>query len=129
MNPVCEYEKFRATNVLIRTIADRLSLFQFNFKSEMELHEGIAQVLSMADIRFDREVHISTHERLDLLTHEGIALEIKVRGSLSDVTRQVYRYAQQPRVRGILVVSSSIRSEPLKFEGKPVEFTTLRGYL
>ena len=52
-------------------------------------------------------------------------------GSLAQATRQLFRYAAQPSVTGVLLVTTRYahRALPETMEGKPVGVLCLAGYL
>ena len=66
------------------------------------------------------------HARLDFFL-DGLAIEVKIDGSLSALTRQVHRYAQHSAVTGIIVVTSLPRLKhlPDAINGKPVRFVVV----
>lgn len=108
-------------------LAKTLSRYTYRFSCEAELQESIAQVLEQEAIRFAREVRINPRERLDFLCG-STAVEVKIRGSLSDLTRQVHGYLADDRIDELLVVTSRSRlcDLPLEIRGKPVRALCLR---
>jgi hypothetical protein len=107
-----------------------LGAYRYTHASERDLQDGLAQVLSLRGIRFDREVRLSDEDRPDFMV-DGIAVEVKVDGSLSAVTRQLHRYAQHKPVRAVLLVTSLQRlaNLPTEMNGKPVAVLALLGGL
>ena len=78
-----------------------------------------------------RELVLTKRDRLDFLvgysplwsaTPMGTAIEVKVGGSLSDLTRQLARYAESERITGLLVVTTKDRHRqlPPSLSGKPI---------
>lgn len=63
--------------------------------------------------------------------YRGVAIEVKTKGGLSDLTRQVFRYAELPAVGGVLVVTTKNMHDRLPAEamGKPVAVLCLADYL
>ena len=104
-----------------REIAAFLGRFRFRFTDERELQDGIERAFVRGGVAYEREVRLSARDRLDFLAG-AVAVEVKVDGGLADLTRQVWRYAEDPRVRELLVVSSRSRLDGLASEinGKPV---------
>lgn len=94
---------------------------RFRIRTEEDFQEGIAHVLEAAAIPFQREARLSDHERVDFLV-AGVGLEVKVQGSLRSVVAQLRRYALQPSVRGLLLVTTRACAmvPPCVLEGKPV---------
>jgi hypothetical protein len=107
-----------------------LGSYRYNHANERDLQDGIAQVLATRGIRFDREVVLGPKDRPDFMV-DGIAVEVKVDGGLSDVTRQLHRYAQHAQVRALLLVTSraQLGNQPGKMNGKPVTVLVLLGGL
>jgi hypothetical protein len=107
-----------------------LGAYRYSFAHERDLQDGIAQVLRLRGIRFDREVRLAPEDVPDFMV-DGIAVEVKVDGGLSAVTRQLHRYAQHSRVRALLLVTSlgRLANLPAKMNGKPVASLSLLGGL
>ena len=103
-----------------RAIVEALSVYRFRYSSEYDLQRGIVAALQHSGLEYEREAKIPSG-RLDFLC-SGIAVEVKTRGSLGDLTRQIHRYLQEPDVRGVLVVTtrSIHRDLPDEISGKPV---------
>lgn len=115
-------------DILSRTLRSH----RFTFPSEYVLQEGIARVLLDAGIPHERE-HGLGRDRvdffLDFQPEGGIALEVKIDGSLSSVTRQLHRYAQHPDVRAIVLVTTRAMHDrmPPEMGGKPLLVIHLEG--
>lgn len=109
-------------------IAGLLSSFRFRFSEEKDLQEGIEKALAGAGIPFEREVHLDAGDIVDFMVG-GVAVEVKIDGSLSALTRQVARYARHERVAEILVVSSRNRlvNLPASIGAKPLHTLSLAG--
>ena len=114
--------------------------FRFRFRDEYELQDGIELVLKRADVAFEREYllpppNVARHYgtgRIDFfIPASGLGVEVKVGGSLSHLTRQLWRYAEHPLIKELLVVSSrlSLRELPAVMEGRPVHVFVPRGEL
>lgn len=94
---------------------------RFIESDEASLQAGIALALESAGVVFEREVRLSEHDRVDFLI-DRTALEVKVDGSLSAVTRQLHRYAQSERVAEIVLVTTRMQHSrlPLALNGKRI---------
>lgn len=103
--------------------------------SEDALQRAIERVLGLAAIddsprfAFEREVRLNEDDRIDFMFGDGLGLEVKIDGSLADVTRQLHRYAQAEQVRELLLVTTRARhlSLPLEFNGKRLSTLYLIG--
>ncbi|WP_053764435.1 hypothetical protein [Leptospirillum ferriphilum] len=107
-----------------------LSSHRYRFSSERDLQNGIDEVLQTSGLSYSREFSLGVADRLDFLV-DGIALEVKIKGSLPDLIRQIARYARHKDVREILVVGTPrwIPQVPASIEGKPVYGLRLVGSL
>ncbi|ABM97043.1 hypothetical protein [Methylibium petroleiphilum] len=116
---------------LLEQVAVTLSRYRYRFSDEDSLQQGIAKALSANGLIFQREKSLSQRDRPDFLLTGGLAIEIKIGGSLADVLRQVARYAEHERVRGILVVGTPawLSRVPESLAGKPLFHLRLLGSL
>jgi len=107
-----------------------LSAYRFRFVTERDLQDGIEQALLENGIEFSREKSISRAERPDFLVN-GVAVEIKIKGTLSSLLRQVSRYASHDDVVAVLVVGTPrwIPTIPRILSGKEVRSLRLIGSL
>ena len=79
-----------------------------NFSSEKELQEQIQLVLTRAGASFHREVDLTQRKDIiDFLVAPRLGVEVKIRETLTKVTRQLHRYAQSPLLDVLLFVSTS----------------------
>lgn len=85
-----------------------LAAGRYSFGNEDELQLAIADRLGAGtDWSFTREHALSKADRIDFwMFTAGIGIEVKVRGGMSALIRQLHRYAQHPDVRGLLLVTS-----------------------
>jgi hypothetical protein len=102
--------------------------------SEYDLQRAIGEHLRALLVRTDHTGPIVTAEhrltpqsRPDFYVRAlgapaGIVVEVKVDGSLSDLTRQLFRYAEHAAVLGLLVVTTRHRHRalPSLILGKPI---------
>lgn len=100
--------------------------------AERQLCDAIEAALSALGYRFEREFRLNGRDRPDFVVGMPVvAVEVKIKGSLAEVTRQIHRYAQHPDVTGILVVTTRAdhRRLPDTLSGKPVAVCYLDLYL
>lgn len=111
-------------------LRDALGAYRYTFTNERELQDGLQLVLGCLEWEVEREVRLSARDRPDFMV-EGVAVEVKVDGGLSEVTRQIHRYAHLEAVRGVLLVTSRSRlaNLPAAVNGKPVAVLSLLGGL
>jgi hypothetical protein len=106
---------------LVATVDRALRTHRFRYSGERELQAGIEQVLRAAGLEVKREAPLGDAGTIDFLI-ESLGIEIKVRGSRADVTRQVHRYLQHDALAGVLVVTTraALARLPPRISGKPV---------
>lgn len=111
---------------MIDTISGVLRAHRFRFSSELQLQDGIENALRADGVVFERERQLG-HDRVDFFAG-GVALEVKVDGSLSAVTRQLHKYAQHPDVSAVVLATTRMLHDrmPAEMCGKPVRVVVLR---
>jgi hypothetical protein len=82
-----------------------IDTYRFRYTTEQDLQNGIEEVLRNNGIDYRREESISKADRPDFLVG-CIAVEVKTKGSLSALLRQIARYATHENVESILVVGT-----------------------
>lgn len=109
------------------SIIDLLDRHRFRFGTEAELQDDIGYVLETAAIPHEREVRLTSGDRIDFMIAARIGLEVKVDGGISALTRQLHRYAQVDAVKELLVVTSRARHAnlPTLLSGTPVRVYAL----
>lgn len=103
--------------------AAALSQYAFRFSTERELQLGVFHALGEQRLcRAHLEARVCPATRLDILTRDGIGIEIKVRGSMAEVAGQVQRYLECADVRAMIVVTTRRQHAelPATLCGKPV---------
>lgn len=119
-------------DVTVDQVRAALARVRFVYAREVELQDGIGRVLEAAfPGQVQREVRLEGgRNRLDFQVG-GVAVEVKIDGSLSELTRQVQRYAGLPEVSGVLAVvgRARLRNLPESLCGKPVGVLHLAGAL
>lgn len=99
------------------TVATLLPIFagyRYTHTNEALLQQAIWQILTENRIEFLQEYHITQFDRPDFFV-SGIAIELKVNGTTSEVTRQLDRYAAHESVTEIILITT--RSKHRKCAG------------
>jgi hypothetical protein len=78
----------------------------FRFNTEEELADGIELAFKEDGIVYEREVRLGERDRVDFMVG-ALAIEVKIKGGISPLTRQVARYVKHERVEAIMVCTSS----------------------
>ncbi|HGM7877007.1 TPA: hypothetical protein ACKRQV_001276 [Pseudomonas aeruginosa] len=94
-----------STHMHLSRVAHLLGGYLYRYSSEVKLHEAIAEVLDQAGIIFERERILDAKNRADFWV-DGLVIEVKVDGTLSEALRQVDRYIHLPQVTGVLLAST-----------------------
>ena len=120
---------------LIDQLVEEIKGYRFSFIDEDELQMGVERVLQHVNAPYTREYRLSDKDRLDFfvpidygfdegleLAPEGIAIEVKINGTLTDLTMQVHRYMQSEVVLGTIVVTPKMKliRLPAEINDKPV---------
>ena len=115
----------------IDELSHLLTGYRFRFASEKDLQNGIEAILTQAGIPYHRETSLSAPNRPDFMIENGIALEVKIKGSLANLLRQANRYAQHEEVQSILIVGTPhwFSKIPSSLSGKPIRSLRLLGSL
>lgn len=111
----------RGADLTVDDVVRIVKSHRYRFTCETELHQGISMALEAAGLSYSYEASLSPTDRPDFLV-DGIAVEVKVDGTLAAVTRQLHRYARSDLVRGLVLVTSRARhmQQPREMLGKPV---------
>jgi hypothetical protein len=109
-------------------LAALLQSHRFRFTSERDLQDGIAEVLAAASVPFRREAALAGAGTIDFLV-ASTGIEVKVKGTLAEVTRQLHRYAGAAVIDALLLVTTSARVSrlPITMMGKPLRVVHLLG--
>lgn len=105
----------------------RLRLYRFPCGDEAELQRAIALALESEGIAFQREVKRGL-DRIDFLAGR-IGIECKVDGAVSQVTRQLFRYALWEDIDELVCATSVGRHKllPRELSGKAIHVLVIRG--
>ncbi len=85
-------------------------------------------MLAGNDVAFEREHRLSASDRPDFFI-DGVAIEVKVVGSVPVVTRQLQRYARHESVSDVLLVTAKRAHMQCEgsLQGKPVKVVVIGG--
>ena len=119
--------------IQIATIRAVLDGYIWRCPSEADLHRQMIHVFAKADMDAEHEVKISAG-RLDfLVTVDGVrvALEVKIKGSATEIERQAQRYALSGEVDAVVVVTTrrklALQLNARELGGRPFAAIALRG--
>ena len=110
-------------------LSELLSGWRLRVYPEKTLQEDIESVLRESGISFNREFPLSKRDRVDFLVG-SVAIEVKIKGSKTDVLRQLFRYAEHDRIREILLITTKAAHRSIdgeKLLGKDVSVYWING--
>lgn len=109
------------------TILEVLRSARFRWTNEEDVQIGIAELLNGVGVEFKREARLGVRDRIDFLAAEGVGIEVKVAGTVSDLGMQALRYVAHERVKALVVVTTRARHTflPPTLQGKPVHVVHL----
>lgn len=97
--------------VTIESIASIFYRHTFNHTCELDLQNGVEQVLRADRVDFRREVVLGPCDRIDFMVGHGIGVEIKVKGTLTSVSRQIHRYLGYDTLNSLVLVTTISRHQ------------------
>jgi len=85
--------------------------YRYPVGSEAGFQRGLDQVLTLHGIPFVREHNLGrAFGRIDFyLPQQGYGIELKIKGSPSEVMRQLHRYAQSPEISALILMTGRTR--------------------
>ena len=95
---------------------------RYDTSSELEMQSSTQDVLTEAGVSFIREFRFNPRERVDFFVEGGIALELKIEGSMNAIARQLMRYAMIEEVAEVVLFTTLTRHCNMirHLNGKPV---------
>lgn len=99
--------------------------YKYSLTSEKELQEELFN-LSLKKLGFIKEYRLSKKHIIDFYNPElKIGIEVKIKGSSSEIYRQVKEYCKYPEISRLLLVSSKAMALPPQIEEKIVDVLLL----
>lgn len=87
--------------------------------NEAALQQSIEDALATAGYTYEREARLSAADRIDFLVG-GVGIEAKARYAKRAIYRQLERYAAQPQIAALILVTGTAMGLPAEIGGKPV---------
>ncbi|MGI6797793.1 hypothetical protein [Gordonia sihwensis] len=111
----------------VELICQLLRRRRFRYRSELELHDGIAALFDAHGVDFSREVPVPGG-RIDFVIAD-IALEVKIKGSAQQVSRQARRYADTGMFSAVMVATTRPAHQTIADPNSvpPISVVTLGG--
>jgi hypothetical protein len=112
------------SEVSLSGFIELLKTYRYSVGSEDSFQRGVEEVLHRHRIPFLREHQLGReYGRIDFyLPDLRLGIELKIKGSPSQVLRQLHRYAQCPDVAALILLTSRSRLtfSPMQINGRPV---------
>lgn len=108
-------------------VIEALRSYRFVFSTEKELQDGVAIALTEKNIPFIREKDLGEAGVIDFCVGT-LGIEVKTKGSPSEVSRQLVRYCGSPGISELILLTGRARlggNLPTKLLGKPLHVVTL----
>lgn len=96
-----------------------LRRMRMRVSSEAALQQSIEEALTSIAIPFEREVRLSTADRIDFMVG-SIGIEAKCRYPKRSIFRQLERYAARPEITALILITGTAMGLPAEICGKPV---------
>lgn len=115
-------------DTLLNEVIDLISDIKLDpVRRESCVVDIVEKSLRAKGINVDREVVVAKGSRVDLLTEDGVAIEMKKgKPNTRLVAKQIQRYAGSDKVRAIILVSErGLISHLNEANGKPVRYVAL----
>ena len=114
---------------IARNLVAFLQARRWPLSDEKALQAAIAAELAEACFAAEREVRLSATDVVDFMV-EGVAVEIKIKGSKRNIYRQCARYCSHERVRALVLATNFKVGMPPERGAKPCYVADLgRGWL
>lgn len=115
--------------IIMNALATHLGRYAYRYGDEIQLHKRIAEVLTLHGFEFERERVLDARNRADFWL-DGLVIEVKVAGGLSEALHQVGRYIKLPDVTGVILAGTPRwAGQPLvekpAWEDKPFQMVRL----
>ncbi|MCK5611210.1 hypothetical protein KAR91_55585 [Candidatus Pacearchaeota archaeon] len=102
---------------MIRKIKKVLSGQRLELSSEKALQSQIVETLSKNGIVVKAEHRFTPSDIVDFFI-DGIAIEVKIKGSAAEIFKQCERYCQFDEVKGLLLITNRSMGFPKEINGK-----------
>ena len=106
-------------------IKNNILKYKYSLSSEKELQKELFD-FSLKKLGFIKEYRLSKRDIIDFYHPElKIGIEVKIKGSSSEIYRQVKEYCKYPEINQLLLVSNKAMGLPPEIEEKHVEVLLL----
>jgi hypothetical protein len=89
-----------------------------SWATELEMQDELEKALIDLGIEYEREASLDARDRVDFMIGP-VAVELKIKGALMDIYRQIERYAAHDRVKAVVLITPKNMDLPEAICGKP----------
>lgn len=109
--------------VAVTDIFNTLKKYRFPLQDELKLQSKLAEAFKVNGLIFEREFRLSPKDIIDFYC-DGIGLEVKVKkkATAMQIYRQLERYAENPLITSLVLITSRAMGLPEQIKGKPVYY-------
>lgn len=102
-------------------ISAALKGFKYRVQNEADLQLAVARALDQSGMNYTEQVEIGAGKRIDFVLGT-VGVELKTKGGLGEVTRQLFGYAQEACLTELVLVTTLARHRnmPATMAGKPL---------
>lgn len=116
----------RPLEQLVHSVITSISTKRLQLSNEKSLQVEIADFMSCQGLTFLREHPLDPANIPDFIfLPEGLAIEVKIKGSARDIYGQCARYASFDQVKAILLITNRSMGFPKEINGKPAYYFKL----
>lgn len=108
----------------LEKIMNILMSYQFPMNTEKELQSSINSIFIENNLNISKEFYLDSNSIVDFFVN-GIAIEIKIKGSAKSIYRQCERYCSFDNVNSFILVSSKAMGFPKEINGKPCYYINI----
>ena len=107
----------------IAKLVEILRSYRFRYAKEADLQDAVEKALQAEGVRYEREVKLAGAGRIDFMVEGSIGLEIKIKGSPTEVAEQLIRYCKCEAVSVLVLLTGRVlvgNQIPREIHGKEV---------
>lgn len=114
----------------VTILRDILNGWQFSVTREKETQDQIYELIKNEFYNVEKEYKLGRGSVIDFIINGEIGIEVKVKGSKTDILRQCKRYCSYDEIKCLVLITARSMGFPEEINGKPCYYISLtRGML
>ena len=101
-----------------KEIINAISVCRLSVQDEKETQEQLERIFIVNQIRYEREYRLDKKNIPDFFI-DGIAIELKIKGTAKKIYRQCERYCGFEQVKELILITNRSMGFPADINGKP----------